>query len=1468
MKSFIENNRLLRPIVAKRNRKKLNYQLPCQIKWLLLFAFIVASNKSKAQAPVAQFTANATNGCAPLSVQFTDQSTGNPVFWNWDLGNGQLSTLQNPVAVYTTPGAYTITLVVRNASGINSITKTNYIVVNPSPSVGFSANTQIACLPATIQFTDNSIPNAGTITAWEWNFGDGTTSTLQNPQKTYSALGFYFVSLKVTSSTGCSATTGVPNFIRVVSGVTPDFSYAPPTTCTGPFAINFTNLTSGPGSLTYQWDFGNSTNSTQQSPIATYNGAGVYSVQLTATSQYGCSGSIQKNITIPTTTTSFNSPDSVCLGSIVNFQNTSSPSPISSTWDFGNGRQSIKLNDTSTYATAGTYTVKLINNYSNCFDSVTRTVVVRPNPSVDFTAPNTIACRAPFIVNFQDLSPNAVSWQWNFGDGGTSTQQNPSHQYNTTGQFNVTLTVVDNKGCTNSFSKSSFIRIIQPTVSVSNAPGGGCLGFTYSPIPSVNTIDGIASYFWDFGDGFTSTASNPSHIYAAVGSYTLKLVITTNGGCRDSVVYTNGIKVGTSPNANFTASPLDVCPLENINFLIDPSTIADQWSWDFGDGASSIEQNPVHAYADSGFFSVTLTAINNGCAQSVTRNLYIHVKPPIASFTYLVNCNNKRMVNFANTSKTDIAYGPITYLWDFGDGNTSAAVNPSHTYASIASYTVSLSITNGSCTNVYTQTIALNSDIADFSISKTTVCRNEVFTLTAINSLPANIAKYEWSFDGGTFADLGRVVTTSFSGLGLHSIVLVITDLNGCTDTLIRNAAVTVVGPTANFTSASIGSCRNSLITFNDLSTPGNISTWNFDFGDGIAQSFTTPPYTHTYADTGFYPVKLTVTDVLGCSDTYQLPTNILITKPVAKFSSSLTLVCPGASVQFTDSSSGYNQTYAWSFGDGNTSTLKDPVHIYAGTDSTYSVKLVITDTVGCTDSVILSNYIVTRTPKPAFDIKDTTSICPPLETKFTFLGQDYESFYWDFGDGSTSTLTNPTHFYNSYGNFIPKLYLIGYGGCIDSAVSQVNVYNPGLYTSVNYSPVTGCNSLLVDFTITTPPSTRFTFYGGDGFIDSSQTKSFSHNYQSFGYYAPSVYVQDSLKCTVGIGGLTQIRILGAEPLFGLDKKAFCDSSTVLFANYTIGNDSVVSSVWDFGDGNISTITDPSHLYDVAGTYIPTLTVNTVSGCSKTLGDTVRVYGTPSPLINGDSIVCINELLLLQGSLALPDTAITWNWTFGNGATSTLQNPSTSYNRDGTFSLSLIASNKLGCKDTVAQPVMVPPAPIINVLNNPTIAVGTSITLPITYGPNISAYNWTPPLTLSCADCPTPVATPKSTTKYTVTATDIYGCNNSNEVTVIVVCNDKNFFIPNTFSPNNDGNNDVFYPRGSGVARVQSMRIFNRWGELVFQRSNFAANDPSLGWDGTYKGRKAEIDAYVYVIELICENSVVIPYKGNVTLIR
>ena len=1436
------------------------------ISILLLFS----AYHSSAQVPNPDFTANVTSGCSPLSVQFTDKSTGNPTFWNWDLGNGQLSTLQNPITSYSTPGTYTITLVVRNANGINSITKTNYIVINQSPSAAFTADITTACVPATINFTDASNPNAGTINQWFWDFGDGTTSTLQNPSKSYSTVGFYTVLLRVTSSTGCQSAVAKGNYIRIVSGVTADFNITDPVTCSAPFIANFSNQTSGPGTLNYNWDFGNSTTSTNQNPTATYAAPGTYTINLTATSQFGCSGTKQKTITIPSITTSFNAPDTVCLNSLVNFQNNSSPVPAQSVWDFGNGKGSIKINDTSRYTTAGSYTVKLVNTYSTCTDSFSKVVYARPNPTVDFTAPAVVACQGPFTVNFQDLSPDAVSWQWDFGDGGTSNAKNPSHTYNTTGQYDVRLTITDSRGCSNTILKSAFVRIIAPTITISNAPNGGCVPFTYSPNPVANAIDGVASYAWDFGDGFTSTSANPTHTYASIGNYTIQLTITTVGGCTATVQYTNGIRVGTPPATNFTFSPLTACASGAVQFT-DLTPVADAWVWQFGDGGTSSQQNPIYNYTDTGYFNVTLTAYNNGCAFSLTSVQQVHVLPPTASFTYQVSCANKRLVVFTNTSKTDPAIVPLTYFWEFGDplNTTSTLANPAFTYPALGTYTVRLTVTNGTCSQTFTLPVALNSDIADFSASKFNVCRNESVSFTAINSLPANIASYEWAFDGGPYTVYGFAVSNRYTAVGPHSISLIITDVNGCKDTLTKNPAVIVSGPTANFSWSPTGACQNKNIGFTDISTFTNpIVQWKWNFGDGQIQNFNSAPFNHQYADTGRYTVTLTVTDNIGCIDSVPSSIPIWITKPIAKFGVGSTLICAGGQMQFLDSSKGYGLNYSWDFGDGNSGTGPNPIHVYTGVDSTYSVKLVITDTVGCTDSVTRLNFISIRSPKSIFTAKDTSSLCPPLETKFTFQGQNYQSFYWDFGDGSLSTLTNPNHFYNSYGSFTAKLVVTGFGGCLDSSSTVINVYDPNTSVSLNYSPLQGCNSLLVDFNITTPPNTKLYFYSSDAAADSSQRRQFQYLYKTLGYYSPVIYVKDSTGCLVGFGGAQQIKVLGAEPLFGMDKKAFCDTGTVLFGNFTIFNDPIVSSVWDFGDGGTSNLQEPSHRYTTAGTYIPSLTVTTQAGCSKTLTDTVRVYQTPTPVISGDTVVCINDLLLLQGSLVIADTLTTWKWDFGNGNSSSIKNTSTKYGATGNYTIKLDAANKLGCGSSTTHRVYVPPAPIITFGPDPVIPVGTTIPIPVTYGPNISTYTWLPATGLSCANCPVPVAGPKSTTKYKVTVEDIYGCNNSSDITVIVVCNDKNFFIPNTFSPNNDGQNDVFYPRGTGLARVQSMRIFNRWGELVYERKNFNANDPSVGWDGTYKGKKGEMDTYVYLIELVCENSVVIPYKGNVTLIR
>jgi gliding motility-associated-like protein len=1423
---------------------------------------------------VPDFSASATSGCAPLYVAFKDLTTGNPKFWNWDFSNGTLSNIQNPGVTFDQPGTYTVKLVVRNADGTTGITKTDYITVYPSPSASFTSNITTGCIPVNIQFTDRSTTPVGNISSWQWDFGDGAKSTAQNPTHNYTSIGFYTVTLTVTSNTGCKSTASYGRYIRIVSGVKAEFDNSKPASCQAPYTINFLNQSSGPGNMTFQWDLGNGTTSTQKAPSTTY-AEGTYNVTLTATSDFGCSGTITKPVTLTGPSTSIQAPDMVCQDVNISFINNSSVTPQKTLWDFGNGQQSTSTNGSAVYLMPGDYTVKLYNNYSTCKDSAIKSVHVNENPVVDFNVTNAAACKPPLNVTFQDASSSTiVNWVWHFGDGSSGTGSPVTHQYNSADNFNVSVDFTDDKGCVGHLTKPAVIQIIPPTVKITSGEAGGCVPFTYTPTANVTSVDGIATYSWDFGDGTVVTSTNPSppHIYTQTGKYAVKLTITTNGGCSATDIATDGVQVGTPPTASFTVSNTDACASEMIKFTDQstPSTDVNGWGWDFDDGSSSKQQNPTHIFLDSGTFIVKLIAFNNRCP-STTFNVPIHIKPPIAWFRPILTCGSLT-VSFKDSSSVDPSK-PVSYSWTISGGipGNSIAQNPTSTFPAFnQDYPVTLTVTQDGCTSTHTETVKMVKELADFSVNAS-VCKNANFNITSTNT-PKNISKYEWSIDGSPYSAGGATYVANFSTNGSHSIGLTITDINGCTDN--KTGTVTVVSPTAKFTATSPGGCKNAIITFNDQSSASSagsaLTKWTVDFKDGKTESFTSAPFSHTFTDTGEYVPHLTVEDAMGCIDTISLADTIFISTPQPWFTSDIIRVCPKSDVHFADSSFGKALTYLWNFGNGSTSVDKDPVFSYGGDNATYSVKLVITDRSGCKDSVTRTNYITAIKPIPAFDIEDTLTICPPIETKFTFQGQNYDSLEWDFGDGATSTLLNPTHFYNSYGDFTAKLYLYGYGGCKDSTSKNVHVLNPGNNTTFTYSPLDACNELLVDFSLVAIPNIKFALYFGDGTLDSSMATTYKHFYKSPAFYSPAVQYTDNQGCIAGVGG-PPIKVIGADPFFGVDRKKFCDSGIVYFTNYTIGNDPVVTRTWNFGDGSAtSSVTDPVHYYQQPGLYSVSQSVTTQQGCSKTISDTIRVYRTPDPYITGDSIACLNTTMNLQANVMVPDTAITWKWDLGNNNSSTAEHVSLTFKNSGTYTVKLQASNPLGCGDTTSKDLYVPPTPVLTVIENPVIPVSTGITLPVTYGPEVVSYNWTPVKNLSCIDCPTPYANPKSTTTYMVKVTDQYGCTNKSAITVTVVCSGLNYFIPNTFSPNGDGVNDIFAPRGIGLARVNSMRIFNRWGEMVFEKMNFMANDrtPTGGWDGTYKGKPASADVYVYIIEFVCENNAIVPVKGNVALVR
>ncbi len=402
------------------------------------------------------------------------------------------------------------------------------------------------------------------------------------------------------------------------------------------------------------------------------------------------------------------------------------------------------------------------------------------------------------------------------------------------------------------------------------------------------------------------------------------------------------------------------------------------------------------------------------------------------------------------------------------------------------------------------------------------------------------------------------------------------------------------------------------------------------------------------------------------------------------------------------------------------------------------------------------------------------------------------------------------------------------------------------------------------------PPSFKFIFFYGDGTADSSQATTLSHTYTRPSLNTPSLLLIDTISgCEERINGSKRISVIGAIPLFGKDKKEFCDQGVVTFKNFTTKNEPIISTVWNFGDGTTSTENEPQHNFTQPGIYIVTLNVTTQSNCSKSYSDTIKVYRTPLTTIQGRDTICLNVPEPYSGALAVADTSIKWQWTFGNGQTSVQPENTITFNNTGNYALKLTTTNKIGCIAETIKNIYVAPVPTVTATQDPTTIIsGGGTNIKMNYTGNIVSYNWIPTTRLSCTTCPSPYANPQLTTKYTVQVADRYGCRSAGNVTILVVCGKQNFFIPNTFSPNNDGRNELFFPKGTGLFRIKSMRIYNRWGELVFEKKDFSANDASAGWNGTYKGKPASADAYIYTMEILCENNAIIPVKGNVTLLR
>jgi PKD repeat protein len=328
------------------------------------------------------------------------------------------------------------------------------------------------------------------------------------------------------------------------------------------------------------------------------------------------------------------------------------------------------------------------------------------SPTANFTFATT-SLTANFTDTSTDSDGTIVAWAWNFGDGATSAQRNPSHAYAVGGAYTVTLTATDNSGGTSTIAKTV-------TVSGTNAPPTANFGFTTNYLVA-NFTDGstdsdgtIASYSWDFGDGSAlATSANPTHTYSAGGTYNVKLTVTDNGGATGTITKPVIVAANAAPTANFTSTHSYLVANFTDASTDSDGTIASR-SWDFGDGsAASTATNPSHTYSAGGTYNVKLTVTDNGGATgTITQPVTVAANvAPTAGFTFTTN---NLVANFTDTS-TDSDGTIASRSWNFGDGSAvSTATNPSHAYAAAGSYTVTLTVTdNAGATGTSTQTVSV-----------------------------------------------------------------------------------------------------------------------------------------------------------------------------------------------------------------------------------------------------------------------------------------------------------------------------------------------------------------------------------------------------------------------------------------------------------------------------------------------------------------------------------------------------------------------------------------------------------------------------------------------------------------------------------------------------------------------------------------------------------------------------------------
>lgn len=1137
-------------------------------------------------------------------------------------------------------------------------------------------------------------------------------------------------------------------------------------------------------------------------------------------------------------------------------------------WDFGDGNTQVitnlnsdNANPSHLYQSPGNYTIRLIaRDQLGCRDTVFRDIQILPLPQPNFTV--TDRCHQD-LTQFTDATVEGgsaiTSWQWDLGDGTNTVGNNPQHTYAQPATYDVSLSVTDLDGCTNTVTNPVEIYALPDPAFGAVAV---CEGEPLDMIDISQDPNGIVTTNWQLGDGNTANTALVSHLYADAGTYDVTLEVTSGVGCIDQV--TQQVAVFPNPVADFAHVAVcagQVTSLNDASAVAIPSVI-DSWMWDVGDnGVIDYQtQNAQHTFGLGGTYNVTLTATTDfGCTHQATLPVTANALP-VPQFaaddvclTQPTDLLDESTVNDANI---------VVWDWDFGDGITDNVQNPSHTFSTSDDHLVTLTVTTDMGCSATTQAIAVVLPLPQPSFAPIDDCIIANYPFPNTSTITSGtLANWVWNFgDGGTANTQNP--THTYTTFGTYDVQLTATSAFGCVDSITQSITLHD-NPIAGFEVPPV--CQEEPVQLQDTSTigEGSIVAWSWTFAGGGTSTDQNP--IHAFLTSGNVNVTLTVTSDFGCTGTTFQPVAVF-PKPLAAFSAPG--VCLNEETTITDLStvqSGTIDLNAWELSDGTTQTVPDFNHLFPAS-GIYDITLMVETDQGCRDTIIQQTEIH-QLPDAAFTFDN---VCLETEAIFTD-GSTANSgalnlWKWDFGDGDGATGQGPQpHSYPAADDYDVTLVVSTTVGCSDTLTQTITVHPMPV---ADFTADSVCFGIATQFTNLSTVATGsitsnvWEYGGGQG----NETAEPSFVFPNTGYTSVTLTVSTALGCFADTVKAIRVYVL-PEPAF----TAFdtCAGKEVAFTNLsTIAEGAITSNNWTMGDGNVYSSTSPTHTYASHDFYTVRLVTTSNYGCVDSTSQVVEIYPLPLPLFTSvptEGCVPLAVSPYNTSTIATGYTIAGYEWRFGNGSIAEVPNPTTTYSEEGSYNITIVATSAKGCVDslTITDAVTAWPKPVAD-FRTDTLRYHMRFPKPritdLSQGATIWHWDFGDGTEYE-VQVPAHAYDEHGTYNIIQTVFNDFGCSDTFGIRIVVDPN-LSFYIPNSFTPNGDGMNDGFFGTGEGIEEYE-MWIYNRWGQLLFYSKN-----KDRHWEGKFNGNDVQIGVYNYkfIIKDITNRTKV--YSGEVTLTR